>query len=90
MAEIIYCLNIEQEKNACNDFGEDFFKLVSISVYVKTIENLRNSVDVRLQTNSKDYQKLVSKPSFVYQKVFNKNLVAIHKNTEVLTLNKPA
>ena len=45
MAEIIYCLNTEQEKNACNDFGKDFFKLVSISVYVKTIENLRNSVD---------------------------------------------
>lgn len=59
-------------------------------MYGKTIENLRNRVDVSLVIYSKDYQKLVSKPSFVYQKVFNKNVVAIHKNTEVLTLNKPA
>ena len=34
------------------------------SMYGKTMENLRNRVDVIVATNSKDYQKLVSKPSF--------------------------
>ena len=59
------------------------------SVYGKAVENLRNRVDVRL-ANAKGCQKLVSKPKFVSQKIFNKNLVAVFKNKEVLTLNKPA
>ena len=59
------------------------------SVYGKTVENLRNRVDLRLE-NAKGCQKLVSKPKFVSQKIFNKNLVAVYKNKERLTLNKPA
>ena len=59
------------------------------SVYGKTVENLRNRVDLRLE-NAKGCQKLVSKPKFVSQKIFNKNLVAVYKTKEGLTLNKPA
>ena len=38
--------------------------------------------------NAKDYKKYVSKPGFVSQKIFNKNLVAIHEMKPVLTLIK--
>ena len=38
--------------------------------------------------NAKDYVKCISKPSFVSQKIFSKNFVAIHKIKPVLTLNK--
>ena len=34
--------------------------------------------------------KLTSKPAYVSSKIFNKNLVAIHKIKETLTLNRPA
>ena len=37
----------------------------------------------------KDYKKYVSKPSFVSQKVFSKNFVAIHEIKPVITLYKP-
>ena len=37
----------------------------------------------------KDYKKYVSKPSFVSQKIFSKNLVAIHEIKPVITLYKP-
>ena len=40
------------------------------SVYGKTMENLRNRINVRLVNSAKDYKKYVSKPSFVLQ---NKN-----------------
>ena len=63
---------------------------MNISVYDKTMENLKNRLDVRLATNSKEYQKLVSKPSLVSQKIFNKNLVSVQKIKEMLTLNKLA
>ena len=43
--------NTEKKKNVCNNFEKDFFQLKNKSVYGKTIENLRNRVDVRLVTN---------------------------------------
>ena len=52
------------------------------------MENVRNRIDVRLNTNAKAYKKLVSTPSFVSQKIFNKDLVAIRKIKKILTFNK--
>ena len=59
------------------------------SVYGKTMENFRKRVKVRLVNNAEDYKKYVSKPSFVSQKIFSKNFVAIHEIKSVLTLDKP-
>ena len=56
----------------------------------KTMENLRKRVDVRLATNEKKLLKLTSKPTYLGSKIFNENLVAVHKIKETLTLNKPA
>ena len=53
------------------------------SIYGKTMENLRKRINV------KDYEAYVRKPSFVSQKMFNKNFVAIHEFKPVLTLDKP-
>ena len=39
--------------------------------------------------NAKDYVKCISKPSFISQKIFRKNFIAIHKIKPVLILNKP-
>ena len=60
------------------------------SVFGKTMENLRKRVDVRLVTNEKKLDKLTSKPTFVSSKIFNENLMAVHKVKETLTLNRPA
>ena len=51
------------------------------------MENLRNRIDVKLASNKKDYLK---RPSYMSQKIFDNNLVAIRKNKVTLTLNKPA
>ena len=39
--------------------------------------------------NARDYNKYVSKPSFVSQKIFSENFVVIHEIKPVLTLDKP-
>ena len=67
-----------------------FFKLMNNSVFGKTMENLRKRVDVRLVTDEKKLTKLASKPTYVSSKIFNENLVAVHKIKETLTLNRPA
>ena len=82
--------NTEKRKHAKNSFEKDFFKLMNNSVFGKTMENLRKRVDVRLVTNEKKLDKLTSKPTFVSSKIFNKNLMAVHKIKETLTLNRPA
>ena len=60
------------------------------SVLGKTMENLCKRVDVRLVTNEKKLDKLTSKPTYVSSKIFNENLMAVHKVKETLTLNRPA
>ena len=82
--------NTEKRKNAKNAFEKDFFKLMNNSVYGKTMENLRKRVDVRLITDEKKLIKLTSKPTFISAKIFNDNLVAVHKIKETLVLNKPS
>ena len=81
--------NTDKRKNAINNFEKNFFKLMINSVFGKTMENLRKRINVRLINNAKDYLKCVSKPTFVSQKIFSKNLVTIHKIKPVLVLNKP-
>ena len=54
------------------------------------MENLHKRVDVRLVTNEKKLLKLTSKPTYVSSKIFNENLVAVHKIKEMLLLNRPA
>ena len=71
--------NTEKRKHAKNSFEKDFFKLMNNSVFGKTMENLRKRVDVRLVTNEKKLDKLTSKPTFVSSKIFNENLMAVHK-----------
>ena len=82
--------NTSKRTNAKNAFEKDFFKLMNNSVFGKTMENLRNRVDVRLVTDNKKLTKLTSKPTYVSSKIFNENLVAVHKIKETITLNRPA
>ena len=82
--------NTEKRKHAKNPFEKDFFKLMNNSVFGNTMENLCKRVYVRLVTDEKKLLKLISKPTYVSSKIFNENLVAVHKIKEALTLNRPA
>ena len=82
--------NTQKRMNAKNAFEKDFFKLMNNSVYGKTCGNLRKRVDVRLVTDQKKLSKLVSKPTFVNSKIFNEDLVAVHKIKETRTMDRPA
>ena len=59
------------------------------AVYGKTMENLRNRINVKLVSNKKDYLKWTSKPSYMSHKIFDNDLVAIRQNKVTLTFNKP-
>ena len=81
--------NTAKRMNAGNEFEKAFFKLIINSVYGKTMKNVRKRVNVKLINNENNYLKVVSRPSFVSQKILDKNLVAVHRIKPVLLLNKP-
>ena len=67
----------QQEKR-----GKDvkaLYKLINNAVYEKTMENLRNRINVKLVSNKKGYLKWTSKPRYMSHRVFDNDLVAIRK-----------
>ena len=68
-------MNTELRKNAKNDFEKDFFKLMSNSVFGKTMENPRNQRDIRVVTTDKRKSMLASEPNYHSTKYIAKDLL---------------
>ena len=79
----------DKRRNALNSFEVRFFKLMVNSIFGKAMENLQKRINIKLINNAKDNVKCINKPSFVSQKIFSKNFVAVHEIKPVLILNKP-
>ena len=47
-----------------NDSEKDFFKLINIAVFGKTMENVRKHRDIKLVTIDKRRNQLVSEPNY--------------------------
>ena len=71
--------NRKRKKNGNKD-GKNFYKLKDSDVYGKTMESLRNSINLRYVGNEKDYLKWTSKSICMSQKIFDNDLVMIHKS----------
>ena len=63
---------------------------MSNAIYGKTMENLRNRIDVNLENNEKDYLKCTSTPSYMSPNIFDNNVVAIRKSKIALKFYNPA
>ena len=81
--------NVKLRTQAKNDFEKDFFKLMNNSVFGKTMENIRNRVNVKLVDTGEQFKKLAAKPNYESRKIFNENLVSVHMKKTSLTMNKP-
>ena len=81
--------NTALRAQAKNAFEKDFFKLMNNSVFGKTMENIRNRVDVRLVNDKKCLQKLTTKPNFNHLTIFDENLAAVRMKRTKLLFNKP-
>ena len=82
-------MNPKLRKEAKNDFGKDFLKLMNNSVFGKTMENVRKHRDIKLTTTDEKINKLVSEPNYHTTKRFSKNLLAIETKKTKVKMNKP-
>src|SRR5215216_3883257 len=71
-----------EAKKAGNTFLSDFFKLLNVSVYDKTMKNIN-------ERDEKAFLNKVRKPSFKYTRQLGPTLVGVHMGKASLTLNKP-
>ena len=83
------CISISTRIKAKNDFEKDSFKLTNNSVFGKTMENIRNHVDIKLCSNKKKVEKLIAKPNFEGRTIFTETLAAIHMKKTNILFNKP-
>ena len=81
--------NTNKRKDAKGEFEKSFYKLMSNSVFGKSMENVRKRKNIHLVTEEIRLNKLISKPGYMGSKIFDENLAAIHSVKERLTLNKP-
>ena len=82
-------LNTELRKRASSDFEKDFFKLMNNSVFGKSMENVRNRIEVQLHTDRNKKLKRIKNPRFKCTKEINENLSAITLHKTEVELNKP-
>ena len=83
--------NTHLRTTATNDFQKDLYKLMNTAVFGTTMENVRKRVDVKLLRSNEEQKilKLVAKPTFARQVIFNPYLVRIQSHKEKVLLNKP-
>ena len=82
-------LNTILRTKAANEFEKHCFKLMNNSVFGKTMENIRNRVDVQLVNDKVKAEKLAAKPNFDHCNMFDENLISVHMKKSKLVFNKP-
>jgi hypothetical protein len=85
-------MNTNFRKNAKNDFEKDYFKLMNNSVFGKTMENVRDRIDIKLAFDENYFKKYTTKPNFKENVKYGNDeeffhLIELSKNS--VKLDKP-
>ena len=90
--------NTEKRKQAKNDFEKDFFKLMCNSCFGKTMENVRNRVNMSFVTSNSAWgghaikhdrtvERKIASPLYDGHIIFNEDLAAIKMKKKQIVLN---
>jgi len=81
--------NTEKRKQAANEFEKDFYKLLNNAVFGKSMESLRNRVNVHLVMDPVRCKKLAARPTLQRMEIINPDLVMMQLTRPHITQNKP-
>lgn len=85
-------LNTRLRASADNDFEKNFFKLMINTIFGKTMENVRNRIEIKLKSKwdvGIGVRKYIARPNFCRWTLFAPDFVAIHMNPLKCYMNKP-
>lgn len=87
-------LNTDMRTKATNEFEKNQYKLMSNSIFGKTMECQRDRVDIKLRSHWNDNSRygaraLIANPNFKRCTIFDECLVAIEMNRTNILMNKP-
>lgn len=83
-------LNSRKRTQAKNAFEKDYYKLLNNAFYGKTMENVRDRVNVQFCTNEQSFQKWVNSPLFAYNTTdMGHDLHLVKTHQKVIVMNKP-
>ena len=80
--------NTDKRKEAKNEFEKDFFKLMNNSVLGKTMENVKNRINIHMTVEEKNAIKWFSKINFKTAKHYD-NLYLIEMYKKEIVYDKP-
>lgn len=81
--------NTNKRQNSNNTFDKNFFKLMNNSVFGKTMENIRDRLDLKIITNERKYEKTVALPTYNHSIYLNENMVIVRLDRVEFKYNKP-
>ena len=84
-------MSTEFRKKSKSDFEKNFYKLMNNSVFGKTMENLRNRVDIKIVRSEEidKMRKYVASPLYSRHVIFSNDPVGIDMHKSKLLLDKP-
>ena len=85
-------LNTTFRTNATNEFEKDYFKLMNNAVFGKTMENVRDRVDIKCAFNEDYFLKYTTKPNFKRACKFGDDVnyfMVMEMEKKTVELNKP-
>ena len=82
-------LNTKLRMNSKNDFQKEFFKLMNVSVYGKTMENVRNYRNLTICTSPRDFRRQVQKHNYAGSRMLTDSSVIVELKQNKKKFNKP-
>ena len=79
----------KDQKKTNNDFEKDFTKLLNLSCFRKTMENIRKTRKIKLVATERKTNYLVSESNYHTTKLFAENLLAMEMRKTQILMNKP-
>ena len=76
------------KKKTNNDFEKDFTKLLNLSCFRKTMENIRKTRNIELVATERKTNYLVSESNYHTTKLFAENLLAMEMRKTQILINK--
>jgi hypothetical protein len=82
--------NTKKRAASTNSFDKDFFKYKNNSLYGKTVEDLKNRINLRLCTTPKSLETYASSPFFRKTMKIHDDFIAVFLDREEICLDRPS